>query len=156
MKRFTCMPIIQLPRLARQSENAWSAKMRNAHIHRLTDRQPIKLTSMRSCQYRWQHNEGRHPLIKLVSTVQINQSASHRHYSNPQYPRRRLSHNTDCFLPHLDQGQYLFLGPQPKFQLIIEWVHKQNRLPWLVYFSAYIRTCDRIHNSKIEYTLILI
>ena len=31
-----------------------------------------KLTSMHSRQYRWQHNKGRHLLIKPVSTVQIN------------------------------------------------------------------------------------
>ena len=29
---------------------------------------------MQSRQYRWQHNKGRHPLIKPVSTVQINRS----------------------------------------------------------------------------------
>ena len=31
---------------------------------------------MHSRQYRWQHNKGRHPLIKQGSTVQINRSTS--------------------------------------------------------------------------------
>ena len=34
------------------------------------DSHSIRLTLMRSRQYRWQHNKGRHPLIKPVSTVQ--------------------------------------------------------------------------------------
>ena len=34
------------------------------------DSHSIRLTLMRSRQYRWQHNKGRHLLIKPVSTVQ--------------------------------------------------------------------------------------
>jgi hypothetical protein len=122
----------------------------------LTDRHPIRLTWMNSREYRGQHNKGPHPLIKLVSTVKINRPISHRHYSNTRYPHRQLSHYTSCFLSHGIRGRYPLLGPQSMFKLILKWIHNQHPLLWLAPFFAYIPTCDRIHNSKIEYTLILI
>ena len=70
------MPITPFPLLAQKSENTRSSTIRNSYIHRLTDRHPVKLTSMHNRQYLWHHNKGRHPLMKPVAIVKTNRSTS--------------------------------------------------------------------------------
>ena len=70
------MPITPFPLLAQKSENTRFSTIRNSYIHRLTDRHPVKLTSMHDRQYLWHHNKGRHPLMKPVAIVKTNRSTS--------------------------------------------------------------------------------
>ena len=68
-----------------KSVDTWPSTTPNAHIHRLTDKPPIRLTSIVCRQSRSQHNRGRNPLIEKTKLVQKNRTTS-------DYPDTSHSH----------------------------------------------------------------
>ena len=75
-RRSTCGPMPACPRPAPRSGATSASTTPAAHIHRLTAKPQIRLTSTRCCRFRWQHNQGGNPLKKRPEPVQTNRATS--------------------------------------------------------------------------------
>ena len=75
-RRSTCGPMPACPRPAPRSGATSASTIPAAHVHRLTAKPQIRLTSTRCCRFRWQHNQGGNPLKKRPEPVQINRTTS--------------------------------------------------------------------------------
>ncbi len=75
-RRSICTPTTACRRPGKACAGIWCSTTAGGHTHRWTGRHPIKHTSTRRHQSRWQHNRAGNPLTKRLETVQTNRTTS--------------------------------------------------------------------------------